>query len=953
MFRLGLLRSSPVHCQRECRRFLASRAYTDPSQSNNPAVCTTPTNITEEQRNALDSALRIDQAGEIAANAIYRGQYFVLGKDRAVGELIQDMWDQEKKHIEVMDKLQVQHNVRPTLLTPVAEVAGFGLGVATALMGRKAAMACTEAVETVIGEHYNDQLKEMESLPSDHPSVPLLRKVVEEFRDDELEHLDIAVGNDSQKAPAHALLSSVIGAGCKVAIELCRRLWPITTTTTANGTEERILGLKDKLLGNNQASGKEKMTITVKESGENSTQEDIKDMTILKPTKIPDTIRDTRTKGKGKDSSTRGVTVADFPRNVHRSRALMSSFWDSIQTSPKQIRHWIYQGSSKGFGFAQFASSEHARAFVDPLFPFINVPPPASHGHSATAAYYKAVESGAPHNGRRVKIDYSQSATPHEKGRFNKGNSNDGTRDIGNQPTPVLLFRGLDPLSGPQAIHQTMRASAGPGKEGGKGMKRIILIKDKVTMASFGFAFVEFIDAESARAVFANAMSPQLHPAGLRISDRPVAVSYANPDSFQPVAEVMLRDEAALTSSSALGGVEGTWVRYWDESSTVAVLEFQVAQPAQPAQAKEKKEKKKKVEADIKPIPIAAPSALPVSNKPVTLNFKGLNKQSASSAAGIKPFALGFGADEAGNDEDQDEPADPSKPNTGKKVAPLISSKKVTERTNLESPLTLGHNCELTMWNPQTVNNINKWNQVQEELSSNVPPSTNPKEIPAAAPPVLSTTSSKSQTPPAENGDEFEFSDVNAMSCLLCSRQFKSVDQLKRHNNESDLHKARLLRYCKNCKDSNLREAARQKLNARQNTTTAAEQPKYRDRALERRALFNQPDVPVLDPDSGNKAGKRRHADGPPPPPSPPPPPVNLGQDANNVGNKLLKMMGWTEGAGLGIEGDGRTEPIKTAMYAEGVGLGASKGKEIEKVANAGGGYLAMAQESARERYAQ
>ncbi|KAF9264920.1 hypothetical protein L218DRAFT_972483 [Marasmius fiardii PR-910] len=575
-------------------------------------------------------------------------------------------------------------------------------------------------------------------------------------------------------------------------------------------------------------------------------------------------------------------------------------------------------GTSKGFGFAQFSSSEHARAFVDPLFPFVNVPPPASHGHSAAAAYYKALETGAPHNGRRVKIDYSQSATPHEKGRSNRGNNNDGTRDIGNQPTPVLLFRGLDPLSGPQAIHQTMRTSAGPGKEGGKGMKRIILIKDKVTMASFGFAFVEFINTESATAVFANAMSPQIHPSGLRISDRPVAVSYANPDSFQPIAEIMLRDESCLTSSVALGGVDGTWVRYWDESSTVAVLEFQVAQPAQPAASvKEKKERKKKVEAGIKPIEPAAPSALPVSDKPVTLNFKGANKQTTGTV--LKPLALGFSTDDAPNDEDEEDSADQNKLTATKKVAPLIASKK-------------------------TANNISKWNQVQEELSSSLPPSTTSKENPAPA-----ASTSKSQSPPTES--EFEFSDVDALSCLLCGRQFKSVDQLKRHNNESELHKARFLHYYKNLKDSSMRDLARQKLAARKaaSANSTEQQPKYRDRASERRTLFNQPDVPLPEPDSGYQTGKRRHADGPPPPPSPPPPPINPGEDASNVGNKLLKMMGWTEGAGLGKEGEGRTEPIKTAMYAEGVGLGASKGKEVEKVANTG--YLAMAQQSARERY--
>lgn len=66
------------------------------------------------------------------------------------------MWDQEKKHLAVMDKMQIQHRVRPTMLMGAAKIGGFGLGVATALMGKEAAMACTEAVETVIGEHYDE-----------------------------------------------------------------------------------------------------------------------------------------------------------------------------------------------------------------------------------------------------------------------------------------------------------------------------------------------------------------------------------------------------------------------------------------------------------------------------------------------------------------------------------------------------------------------------------------------------------------------------------------------------------------------------------------------------------------------------------------------------------------------------------------------------------------------------
>ncbi|KAL1719630.1 ubiquinone biosynthesis protein COQ7-domain-containing protein [Schizophyllum commune] len=204
-------------------RTLASDAYTKSTDPDAPSVSTTP-DITPEQRSALDAALRVDQAGEIAANWIYMGQYAVFSRDKNTRELIKEMWEQEKKHINVMDKLQVQHRVRPTILADAARAGGFLLGAGTALMSREAAMACTEAVETVIGEHYDDQLKEIEGLPNDHPSVPLLRRVIEEFRDDELEHLDIAVENYAQRAPAHALLSTIVGAGCKVAIELCKRV---------------------------------------------------------------------------------------------------------------------------------------------------------------------------------------------------------------------------------------------------------------------------------------------------------------------------------------------------------------------------------------------------------------------------------------------------------------------------------------------------------------------------------------------------------------------------------------------------------------------------------------------------------------------------------------------------------------------------------------------------------
>jgi len=156
----------------------------------------------------------------------------------------------------------------------------------------------------------------------------------------------------------------------------------------------------------------------------------------------------------------------------------------------------------------------------------------------------------------------------------------------------------------------------------------------------------------------------------------------------------------------------------------------------------------------------------------------------------------------------------------------------------------------------------------------------------------------------------------------------------------------------KNLTDINLREVARQKVLAKRAANGPTDQRKYRDRASERRTLFNQPDVPLPEKDSGPVGkGKKRQAEGPPRPPTPPAPPVNPGKDENNVGNKLLKMMGWQEGTGLGTSGEGRVDPIKTAIYAEGAGLGASKGKELEKYAEGFSNYVGMAQQAARDRY--
>ena len=169
----------------------------------------------------LAEILRVDQAGELGAVHIYRGQQAVFAAARgkaAVAARLADMGAHEAVHLAAFDALLTRRRVRPTLLAPLWRAAGFALGAGTALMGERAAHACTEAVETVIERHYGDQVAELER------SEPELAADLARFRDDELGHRDEAVAQGAREAPGHAVLSAVIQAGCRAAIKLTEKL---------------------------------------------------------------------------------------------------------------------------------------------------------------------------------------------------------------------------------------------------------------------------------------------------------------------------------------------------------------------------------------------------------------------------------------------------------------------------------------------------------------------------------------------------------------------------------------------------------------------------------------------------------------------------------------------------------------------------------------------------------
>ena len=171
-----------------------------------------------DRREAAEAMIRVDQAGEYGATRIYAGQLAVLGDRHPASRAIHHMAAQEERHRAFFDDLIARRGVRPTVLQPFWNVAGFALGAITAAIGPDAAMACTAAVETEIDKHYQEQL---DALGDDDPE---LSAAIADFQAEELEHRDHALANGAENAVGYPVLSGFIRLGCKVAIAAAKRI---------------------------------------------------------------------------------------------------------------------------------------------------------------------------------------------------------------------------------------------------------------------------------------------------------------------------------------------------------------------------------------------------------------------------------------------------------------------------------------------------------------------------------------------------------------------------------------------------------------------------------------------------------------------------------------------------------------------------------------------------------
>ena len=171
------------------------------------------------KRIILEKIVRVDQAGEVGAQQIYEGQKLVFKtlKNKKDYDQISRMANEEKEHLDYFNELAKKESIKPTKLSNLFGVGAFAMGIGTALLGRKAAYVCTEAVEEVIEAHYQKQIDELDGIHDD------VREKIIKFQEDEVDHKNTAINEGSQQTFGYSILRKTINETTKLAIFMAER----------------------------------------------------------------------------------------------------------------------------------------------------------------------------------------------------------------------------------------------------------------------------------------------------------------------------------------------------------------------------------------------------------------------------------------------------------------------------------------------------------------------------------------------------------------------------------------------------------------------------------------------------------------------------------------------------------------------------------------------------------
>ena len=172
-------------------------------------------------KNKIEEFIRVDHAGERGAVKIYEGQLLALNtivKNDELKKKIEEMQVHEKEHCDYFEKEIKKRNIKPTKFLPLWDLLGVGLGFGSAIIGKKATMLCTASVEEVIDQHYKNQINQLKN-----DEKELKNKIVK-FRNDELQHKDIAYEEGATKKGFYSIMDKIIKTGSKIAIGISEKI---------------------------------------------------------------------------------------------------------------------------------------------------------------------------------------------------------------------------------------------------------------------------------------------------------------------------------------------------------------------------------------------------------------------------------------------------------------------------------------------------------------------------------------------------------------------------------------------------------------------------------------------------------------------------------------------------------------------------------------------------------
>ncbi|PSR77260.1 hypothetical protein BD289DRAFT_151361 [Coniella lustricola] len=538
-------------------------------------------------------------------------------------------------------------------------------------------------------------------------------------------------------------------------------------------------------------------------------------------------------------------------------------------------------------------------------------------------------------------------------------------------PSQYLVIRGLDPTISEELFAEGVKklyveAKPEPKKESGNKLKstaptantaslgakpdslrRVFLIRDKKTDEAMRYGFAEFATLDDAQ----GAVSKFRASPNITISSKPVTVAFIHAGVFIPHTSRVTEDNSRYVFNPIYN--RDIFLKYWDNRVYPSIL--RVTDDVETA----KRPSSDAVESIEKHGTTAAADELTTAQDAAGKKLKKfkLSQSTAKPAVAMGPQMQMWAkkrAELAGQAKREADERVASSPTPSER--PLAAPKRAAIKdtyTSFSDAESLS--CMLCMRKFASLMALRDHEVLDKAHQANR--LDNEKRAAAAArlknagktPRIVALRIASALRRPADRMYT-SYADKESMHCLVCQRKFTKPEILSLHERESEMHRRNM------ADQSNIERAILQL--ARIGKVPRKMVPnrrgaQYRDRAQERRRVYNQPNAPrrkAPASESGSSSVSKQQQQTAAP----------LADKAAvpSKGAALLGKMGWTAGEGLGADRSGRTDAIATDVYAAGVGLGAEGGKLGDAITEAARktkdnytDFLEVTRKKARERY--